>query len=162
MNVGYLSVPEFRSVLKLANVMLDEDEVYHVLNQFDNDMSGKISYDKFIDETLKPPTRHSVRKLWNWQTFWFNYCMYFWSKNFHIVLSVLNQWTVYFCRRLNWIKTTSQNSIYGKLNLIMEKFWTEILRNWKLFVIFWLRLFLYFVNFVLLLLKSRFLIELFL
>lgn len=60
-NNGYLSVPEFRSVLKLANVILDEDEVYHVLNRFDNNMSGKIQYEKFIEETFKPETRHSVR-----------------------------------------------------------------------------------------------------
>ena len=63
-NQGYLSVPEFRSVLKLANVILDEDEVYHVLNKFDQDMTGKISYEKFIEETFKPPTRHSVRPEW--------------------------------------------------------------------------------------------------
>ena len=60
-NQGFLSVPEFRSVLKLANVILDEDEVYHVLNKFDHDMTGKISYEKFIEETFKPQTRHSVR-----------------------------------------------------------------------------------------------------
>ncbi|XP_052685323.1 EF-hand calcium-binding domain-containing protein 6-like isoform X1 [Crassostrea angulata] len=62
-NEGYLSVPEFRSVLKLANVILDEDEVYHVLTQFDHNMSGKIPYEKFIEETFKPPTRQSVRKI---------------------------------------------------------------------------------------------------
>lgn len=62
-NNGYLSVPEFRSVLKLANVILDEDEVYHVLNKFDQNMSGQIHYEKFIDETFKPETRHSVRPL---------------------------------------------------------------------------------------------------
>ncbi|XP_061196187.1 EF-hand calcium-binding domain-containing protein 6-like isoform X2 [Saccostrea echinata] len=62
-NDGYLSVPEFRSVLKLANVILDEDEVYHVLTQFDQNMSGKIPYEKFIDETFKPATRQSVRKI---------------------------------------------------------------------------------------------------
>lgn len=62
-NDGYLSVPEFRSVLKLANVILDEDEVYHVLTQFDHNMSGKIPYEKFIEETFKPPTRQSVRKI---------------------------------------------------------------------------------------------------
>ncbi|XP_048248284.1 EF-hand calcium-binding domain-containing protein 6-like isoform X1 [Haliotis rufescens] len=59
---GYLSVPEFRSVLKLANVLLDEDEVYHVMTQFDRDMTGKISYDKFIDETFRPETRRSARR----------------------------------------------------------------------------------------------------
>jgi len=62
-NEGYLSLPEFRSVLKLANILLDEDEVYHVMTQFDNDMTGKIPYEKFISETFKPPTRQSVRKL---------------------------------------------------------------------------------------------------
>jgi len=45
--------------------MLDEDEVYHVLNQFDNNMSGKIQYEKFIEETFKPETRHSVRPAWD-------------------------------------------------------------------------------------------------
>ncbi|XP_050394782.1 EF-hand calcium-binding domain-containing protein 6 [Patella vulgata] len=58
---GYLSLPEFRSVLKLANVMLDEDEVYHVMSEFDKGMSGKISYDQFIQETLRPNTRLSVK-----------------------------------------------------------------------------------------------------
>jgi len=59
---GLLSLPEFRSVLKLANVVLDEDEVYHVMNEFDRDLTGKISYDKFIEETFKPETRQSARK----------------------------------------------------------------------------------------------------
>ncbi|KAK3772027.1 hypothetical protein RRG08_008265 [Elysia crispata] len=58
---GYLSLPEFRSVLKLANVILDEDEVYHVMTEFDRDLSGKISYEKFIEETFKPETRQSAR-----------------------------------------------------------------------------------------------------
>lgn len=62
-NDGYLNVNEFRSVLKLANVILDEEEVYHVLTQFDNNMSGKISYERFIDEVLKPPTRQSVKQV---------------------------------------------------------------------------------------------------
>ncbi|GFN96862.1 EF-hand calcium-binding domain-containing protein 6 [Plakobranchus ocellatus] len=58
---GYLSLPEFRSVLKLANVILDEDEVYHVMTEFDRDLSGKISYEKFIEETFKPETKQSAR-----------------------------------------------------------------------------------------------------
>ena len=53
-NEGYLSIPEFRSVLKLANVILDEEEVYHLLSQFDEDLSGKIPYNKFLNETFKP------------------------------------------------------------------------------------------------------------
>ncbi|KAL8601492.1 hypothetical protein ACOMHN_000434 [Nucella lapillus] len=58
---GYLSLPEFRSVLKLANVLLDEDEVYHVMTEFDRDLTGKIHYETFIEETFKPDTRRSVR-----------------------------------------------------------------------------------------------------
>nr|KAG5714709.1 hypothetical protein BaRGS_000197 [Batillaria attramentaria] len=59
---GYLSLPEFRSVLKLANVLLDEDEVYHVMTEFDRDLTGKIAYEKFIEETFKPESRQSVKK----------------------------------------------------------------------------------------------------
>ena len=62
-NAGYLSVPEFRSVLKLANVMLDEEEVYQVLSQFDEDMTGKIPYNKFLNETFKPESRDSHSRL---------------------------------------------------------------------------------------------------
>ncbi|XP_059167514.1 EF-hand calcium-binding domain-containing protein 6-like [Physella acuta] len=56
---GYLSLPEFRSVLKLANVLMDEDEVYHVMAEFDRDLTGQISYEKFLEETFKPGTRHN-------------------------------------------------------------------------------------------------------
>ena len=59
---GYLSLPEFRSVLKLANVLLDEDEVYHVMTEFDRDLTGKIHYEKFIEETFKPESRRSSVK----------------------------------------------------------------------------------------------------
>ncbi len=52
-NTGFLSLPEFRSVLKLANVILDEEEIYQVMSQFDTDMSGKVPYNKFISETFK-------------------------------------------------------------------------------------------------------------
>ena len=62
-NQGYLSLPEFRSVLKLANVILDEDEIYHLMSHFDEDMTGKISYNKFLNETFKPDSRMSQQKL---------------------------------------------------------------------------------------------------
>lgn len=38
---GLLTLPEFRNVLKLANVVLDEDEVYNVMHVFDEDLSGR-------------------------------------------------------------------------------------------------------------------------
>ena len=52
-NQGYLSVPEFRSVLKLANIVLDEEEVYQLLSSFDENMSGKIPYNKFLSQTFQ-------------------------------------------------------------------------------------------------------------
>jgi len=62
-NEGHLSVPEFRSVLKLANVALDEEEVYQLLSQFDEDLSGKISYNRFINETFKPSATENAKML---------------------------------------------------------------------------------------------------
>ena len=62
-NQGYLSLPEFRSVLKLANIILDEDEIYHLMSHFDEDMTGKISYTKFLNETFKPESRMSQSKM---------------------------------------------------------------------------------------------------
>ncbi|CAH1794326.1 unnamed protein product [Owenia fusiformis] len=59
-NSGYLSVPEFRSVLKLCNIILDEDDVYQVMQSFDEEMTGKVSYHKFLNETFQaaiPPKR---------------------------------------------------------------------------------------------------------
>ncbi|XP_070545330.1 EF-hand calcium-binding domain-containing protein 6-like [Ptychodera flava] len=56
---GYLSVPEFRSVMQLCNVVMDEDEVYHVMSQFDENMNGKINYNKFLSETFKADIRES-------------------------------------------------------------------------------------------------------
>lgn len=51
-NTGYLSLPEFRQVLSLCNLLLTEEEVYHVMSEFDEKMDGKISYKKFLSETF--------------------------------------------------------------------------------------------------------------
>ncbi|XP_053556230.1 EF-hand calcium-binding domain-containing protein 6-like [Bombina bombina] len=48
---GYLSLPEFRSVLKLCNFVLDEDEVYHVMSRYDQNMDGRINYKSFLEHT---------------------------------------------------------------------------------------------------------------
>ena len=62
-NDGYLSFPEFRSVLKLCNVLLDEEEVYQVLNEFDDKMTGQIPYNKFLQDTLNiPPSTQASMK----------------------------------------------------------------------------------------------------
>ena len=60
-NEGYLSLKEFRSVLELANVLLDEEEVFHVMSQFDEDMTGRIPYNKFLSEAFNAPsTKQSI------------------------------------------------------------------------------------------------------
>lgn len=51
-SAGKLTLPEFKSVLKLCNVILDEDEVYHVLSQYDKDLSGKLDYKKFLRDSV--------------------------------------------------------------------------------------------------------------
>jgi Ca2+-binding EF-hand superfamily protein len=51
-HTGYLSLPEFRNVLRLCNMVLDEDEVYHVMSEFDEKMDGKINYNKFLTDTF--------------------------------------------------------------------------------------------------------------
>ncbi|XP_043920865.1 EF-hand calcium-binding domain-containing protein 6-like [Protopterus annectens] len=50
---GFLSLPEFRSVLKLCNVMLDEDEVYHIMSKCDPNMDGHIDYKTFVETYRK-------------------------------------------------------------------------------------------------------------
>ncbi|XP_002734907.1 EF-hand calcium-binding domain-containing protein 6-like [Saccoglossus kowalevskii] len=50
---GFLTVPEFRSVLTLCNIIMNEEEVYHVMSTFDENMDGRINYNKFISETFK-------------------------------------------------------------------------------------------------------------
>ncbi|KAM4810047.1 EF-hand calcium-binding domain-containing protein 6-like [Rhinophrynus dorsalis] len=50
---GYLSLPEFKSVLKLCNFVLDEDEVYHIMSKYDQKMDGRINYKTFLDHTCK-------------------------------------------------------------------------------------------------------------
>ncbi|XP_071952395.1 EF-hand calcium-binding domain-containing protein 6-like [Antedon mediterranea] len=52
-NTGYLTVPEFRNTLKLCNIVLNEEEVYHVMSDFDEYMDGKINYHRFISETFR-------------------------------------------------------------------------------------------------------------
>ncbi|KAM9330416.1 EF-hand calcium-binding domain-containing protein 6-like [Gastrophryne carolinensis] len=59
-NSGYLSLPEFRSVLKLCNFVLDEDEVYHIMSKYDQNMDGRINYKSFLEHTCKKETRSTT------------------------------------------------------------------------------------------------------
>ncbi|KAG8592119.1 hypothetical protein GDO81_000416 [Engystomops pustulosus] len=59
---GYLSLPEFRSVLKLCNFVLDEDEIYHIMSKYDQNLDGRINYKSFLEHTCKKegPTNPST------------------------------------------------------------------------------------------------------
>lgn len=60
---GYLSLPEFRSVLKLANVVMDEDDVYHIMQRFDENLTGKIAYNRFLNETFQRSGQKDVAEI---------------------------------------------------------------------------------------------------
>ncbi|PIO31313.1 hypothetical protein AB205_0070110 [Aquarana catesbeiana] len=47
---GYLLLPEFRSVVKLCNIILDEDDIYHIMSHYDKDLAGKIDYSRLISD----------------------------------------------------------------------------------------------------------------
>uniref|UniRef100_A0A8C5R155 EF-hand domain-containing protein n=1 Tax=Leptobrachium leishanense TaxID=445787 RepID=A0A8C5R155_9ANUR len=47
---GLLQLPQFRSLVKLCNVVLDEDDIYRVMSQYDKDLSGKINYLELVSD----------------------------------------------------------------------------------------------------------------
>ncbi|PAA52594.1 hypothetical protein BOX15_Mlig033909g1 [Macrostomum lignano] len=57
-NSGSISLAEFRSVLKLFNVILDEEESFQLMSHFDTSLSGKLPYKKVL-ELAKPGKRGS-------------------------------------------------------------------------------------------------------
>ncbi|XP_025063845.1 EF-hand calcium-binding domain-containing protein 6-like [Alligator sinensis] len=59
---GYLSLPEFRSVLKLCNLLVDEDEIYHILSKYDPNLDGRIDYKSFLEETCKKGKPPAAKK----------------------------------------------------------------------------------------------------
>ena len=62
MNSGYVSLREFRSVLELSNVLLDEEDWFQIASCFDRDLSGNIPYNNFVNETVKPSTSRGVSR----------------------------------------------------------------------------------------------------
>ncbi|XP_067858335.1 EF-hand calcium-binding domain-containing protein 6-like [Heptranchias perlo] len=54
-STGFLTLPEFQSVLRLCNIVLDEDEIYHMMSKYDEDMVGKIKYSKLINNIFNAP-----------------------------------------------------------------------------------------------------------
>ena len=53
-NEGCVSLSDFKAILKNADVTLDEDEVFHVMSHFDQNMTGKVSYTHFLNEAISP------------------------------------------------------------------------------------------------------------
>ena len=49
-NKDFLTVQEFRHVLELCNVVLDEDDIYHILTEFNEKDGDRIRYTKFLDK----------------------------------------------------------------------------------------------------------------
>ena len=49
-NKDFLTLQEFRHVLELCNVVLDEEDIYHILTEFDEKDGDKIRYTKFLDK----------------------------------------------------------------------------------------------------------------
>ncbi|CAI9550798.1 unnamed protein product [Staurois parvus] len=47
---GYLLLPEFRSMVKLCNIILDEDDIYHIMSHYDKDLAGKINYSRLVSD----------------------------------------------------------------------------------------------------------------
>ncbi|XP_052243063.1 EF-hand calcium-binding domain-containing protein 6-like isoform X3 [Dreissena polymorpha] len=49
---GYLTVHDFRLALKQCEITFSNEDFYHVLTEFDQNMDGKISYDIFLKTLL--------------------------------------------------------------------------------------------------------------
>ncbi|XP_068111337.1 EF-hand calcium-binding domain-containing protein 6-like isoform X1 [Hyperolius riggenbachi] len=50
---GFLLLPEFRSVVRLCNIVLDEDDIYHIMSHYDKDLAGKINYSHLVKDHIK-------------------------------------------------------------------------------------------------------------
>jgi Ca2+-binding EF-hand superfamily protein len=56
---GYLTVAEFRSVLEMCNIVLDEEEAFQLAARYDASLQGKMKYDNFIkDLKNEAPSRN--------------------------------------------------------------------------------------------------------
>ncbi|KAM9324585.1 EF-hand calcium-binding domain-containing protein 6-like [Gastrophryne carolinensis] len=47
---GLLVLSEFRSVVKLCNIILDEDDLYQIMSRYDPDLTGRIDYPRLISD----------------------------------------------------------------------------------------------------------------
>ena len=51
-NSGYLTVTGFKQVLKDCQILVSEDDLYHILCEFDEGLNGRISYEEFLSQLL--------------------------------------------------------------------------------------------------------------
>ncbi|XP_033101872.1 EF-hand calcium-binding domain-containing protein 6-like [Anneissia japonica] len=52
-NDGYLSVLEFKNILSSMGINLLDEDFYHILSEFDENLDGKISYNEFIYKLIE-------------------------------------------------------------------------------------------------------------
>jgi len=43
---------DFRTALKLCNIVFTNEDIYHIMTEFDRNMNGRISYDFFLKTLL--------------------------------------------------------------------------------------------------------------
>ncbi|KAJ8335897.1 hypothetical protein SKAU_G00392390 [Synaphobranchus kaupii] len=58
---GYLSPSEFGAVLRLCNVALNQEEVFHILSKFDRGLDGRVDYRSFLHDMRHSHTPRSER-----------------------------------------------------------------------------------------------------
>ena len=49
-NDGYATVSNFRAVLRQANVGLDDEDIYQLLSELDENNEGRVKYTRFLDK----------------------------------------------------------------------------------------------------------------
>ncbi|XP_041426028.1 EF-hand calcium-binding domain-containing protein 6 isoform X2 [Xenopus laevis] len=47
---GLLHLRDFRSVLRLCNIVLDEDEIFRIMSHYDKDLAGKLDYNRLLSD----------------------------------------------------------------------------------------------------------------
>ncbi|XP_041352122.1 EF-hand calcium-binding domain-containing protein 6-like isoform X2 [Gigantopelta aegis] len=51
-NDGLLDLPDLKKVLRQCKIPFNDEDLYHILSEFDANMDGKISYDEFLKTLL--------------------------------------------------------------------------------------------------------------
>lgn len=50
---GYISVADFKSIFRECNLPVSDEDYYHILTEFDEQMNGKIRYEEFFNTLLR-------------------------------------------------------------------------------------------------------------